>query len=301
MYWRMIKMNTKISIVLPTYNGEKYIRKSIESILGQTYTNWELIVVNDCSTDNTLKIVEQYMLKDSRIRLISNETNQKLPRALNIGFKKATGEFLTWTSDDNIYFRSAFETMTDELKANKDIDLVYCNYNIVNLEDGEFVKIAKMKEPDELRFVNVVGACFLYRRALADKIGEYDPGFFLAEDYEYWIRAYLGGNLKHIDKTLYEYGVHKENLTSTRKKDIGKVVFNAKNKYFKELWEKCQTPEEKNRFLMEMLILLPNKKELRAVRRQYYKLDTNFRNKDIKTRMVSQKNRIVQNVKKLIC
>ena len=72
----------EISIVLPTYNGEKYLKQSIESILGQTYTDWELIVVNDCSTDSTQEIIDFYRKKDTRIRTIFNYTNQKLPESL---------------------------------------------------------------------------------------------------------------------------------------------------------------------------------------------------------------------------
>ena len=85
-------MEKRISIVLPTYNGEKVIKKSIESVLSQTYVNWELIIVNDCSTDNTLSVIESYEQSDSRIRVYNNTTNQKLPRSLNIGFSHATGD-----------------------------------------------------------------------------------------------------------------------------------------------------------------------------------------------------------------
>ena len=89
-----------ISIVLPVYNGEQYIDKAVESIIGQTYKNWELILVNDCSTDHTLEILEEYAGKDVRIRIINNTHNLKLPASLNVGFENAKGRYLTWTSDD---------------------------------------------------------------------------------------------------------------------------------------------------------------------------------------------------------
>lgn len=84
----LIKMLHKklISIVLPTYNGSRFLRDSIESVVSQTYEHWELIIVNDCSTDNTLKIAKEYEERDSRIRVISNNINKKLPASLNIGF-----------------------------------------------------------------------------------------------------------------------------------------------------------------------------------------------------------------------
>ena len=103
----------KVSIVLPTYNGEDYLRESIESVISQTFTDWELIIVNDCSTDSTPKIAEAYAAKDCRIRVIHNEKNQKLPNSLNIGFESASGDYLTWTSDDNIFHHEALIKMHD--------------------------------------------------------------------------------------------------------------------------------------------------------------------------------------------
>lgn len=99
----------KVSIVLPTFNGSKYIKQSVESVLSQTFTDFELIIVNDCSTDDTLSICNELKELDSRITIISNETNKKLPASLNIGFRRAVGEYFTWTSDDNLFKRCSRE------------------------------------------------------------------------------------------------------------------------------------------------------------------------------------------------
>ena len=80
-----------ISIVLPVYNGEKYLRESIDSILAQTMRDWELIVVDDCSKDATPAILAEYAARDRRIRVLRNEENQRLPRSLNIGFAETRG------------------------------------------------------------------------------------------------------------------------------------------------------------------------------------------------------------------
>ena len=79
-------MEELISIVLPVYNGEKYLRESIDSVLNQTYRNWELIIVDDCSTDSSAKIAKEYTNKDKRIYYYRNENNLRLPRNLNKGF-----------------------------------------------------------------------------------------------------------------------------------------------------------------------------------------------------------------------
>ena len=98
----MRKAGYKVSIVLPVYNGETYLSLAVESILRQTYGNWELIIVDDCSADNSYGIAKSYAKKDPRITVYKNRENKKLPRSLNAGFCMATGDLFTWTSDDNI-------------------------------------------------------------------------------------------------------------------------------------------------------------------------------------------------------
>ena len=88
-------MSQLISIVLPIYNGEKYMRQSIDSIIGQTYQNWELLIVDDSSTDGTAAIAAEYVQKDSRIQYYKNPQNMRLPRTLNRGFSLAKGAYLT--------------------------------------------------------------------------------------------------------------------------------------------------------------------------------------------------------------
>ena len=94
-------MSDLISIVLPVYNGAKFLCESIDSVINQTYKNWELLILDDCSTDETAKIAQKYVEQDSRIRYYLNEKNLRLPRNLNKGFSLAKGDYLTWTSDDN--------------------------------------------------------------------------------------------------------------------------------------------------------------------------------------------------------
>ena len=272
-------MDKKVSIVLPVYNGEQRVSRSIESVLNQSYVNIELIIVNDCSTDKTLDVINRFAERDSRIKVVDNKTNQKLPRSLNIGFAEASGDYLTWTSDDNAYKKRALSTMATYLDDNDDVDLVYCDFDVVNL-DGSYRSTTCLPEPDEMRFQNVVGACFMYRKELAEVIGEYDPEMFLAEDYEYWIRAYLSGKMHHISEVLYEYGWHDKSLTSTRGLQISHKAFEAKFKYFNQLLDRCETQAERNEFFWNMLSLLNDKSEKSDVRTKYYSLDPQFKKAD---------------------
>lgn len=247
-------MTRLVSIVLPTYNGERFIAESIDSILKQTYDNWELIIVNDCSTDGTIDVVERYLSKDSRIRLINNARNMKLPSALNVGFENSEGDYLTWTSDDNCYYPTAIEEMVNELERFKDVSLVYADCDITN-EVREIVDTAFLSKPENIVLGNNIGACFLYTREIFEKVGNYNPELFLAEDYDYWIRIYQNGNLRHIDKVLYACRRHEGSLTSTKKESIKKQTLRTYLEHFVFLYYKAKCGRMKNKFLDNMISL----------------------------------------------
>ena len=279
-------MNNKVSIILPVYNGAKYVGRAIDSILAQSYRDYEVIIVNDCSTDNTLEIIREYEKKDSRIKVYSNATNQKLPRTLNNGFKNATGQYYTWTSDDNTYHIDAIEKMVNILDDNPNIDLVYTDYSVVDM-NGNLIKEIKVGEPSEIRYRDIVGACFLYRRSLAEKVGEYDPDTFLAEDYDFFIRCYKesGRAFYHIMEDLYNYGRHDKNLSATRQSEIAHRAFDVMMKHFDFLYSECMTKEEQIRFFDALLFLLRDSKEKKEYRKKLYNISDSYKKYDFKRRI----------------
>lgn len=228
----------RVSIVLPTFNGSKYIAESLTSIINQTFTDWELIVVNDCSTDNTLNIINEFSLKDNRIKVFTNKTNLKLPASLNEGFKHASGMYYTWTSDDNRYKANALEEMVKILDVNPELGLLYCNMDIIN-EAGEVIASSNtVSPPRNIVNYNVVGACFMYRANIAKKIGGYEPDFFLAEDYEYWLRFFFNSNIDGCNLNLYEYRQHDKSLTlSSRGQQILLQRARVKYKYITQFFD----------------------------------------------------------------
>lgn len=121
------------SIILPSYNGSRFLAQSINSVLDQSIDDWELILVDDCSTDNTWEIMQEYQKRfPNKVQCLHHETNRKLPAALNTGFAASKGKYLTWTSDDNTYNPDAIEQMMRFLDENSKIDLVYCDYLKIN-------------------------------------------------------------------------------------------------------------------------------------------------------------------------
>lgn len=217
----MSKENSEklVSIVLPIYNGEKYMSLSIDSIINQTYSNWELIIIDDCSTDSTPEIAKAYADKDARISYYRNEVNLKLPKGLNRGFSIAKGDYLTWTSDDNLYLPEAIERMLNTLQE-ENTDFVFATCDVIN-ENGEVVEIIKAPKNYKKAILSgdFVGACFMYTRKVYETIGEYNPDNFLVEDYDYWLKIFVKFDVSNIQDVLYQYRWHDGALTSTEKKE----------------------------------------------------------------------------------
>jgi glycosyltransferase involved in cell wall biosynthesis len=232
-YWiQYCIMNNKplVSIILPTYNGARYVRYAIESCLNQNYDNIELIIVNDASTDSTPLILEEYRRSDPRVKIITNKINKKLPESLNIGHRAASGEYQTWTSDDNLYTVEAINVMLDYLIRNPKLDIVYTNYIEVD-ENNTTIRIVTMPDYYNLVEGNCIGACFLYKKMVFEKLNGYDNYLFLAEDYDFWIRASEFFKIDHLNVSPYRYRLQPNSLTESYKEKIKKnaVLTQVKN------------------------------------------------------------------------
>lgn len=237
----------KVSIIMPVYNGEKYLEEAIESVLAQTFQSWELWLVDDCSTDASPQIMRKYRNLDPRVHMISNAQNMKLPRTLNAGFRHANGEYLTWTSDDNRYKNTAIETMVRALDAHPRCGLVYCDMNCI-YEDG----ITLTRPPMDIHHFyveDVIGACFLYRREVLDTVGDYDPDMFLVEDYDYWLRISKKYEILHIFESVYEYRYHKNSLTSTKQQEVAAQCHRLRLRELAYLLERADEGEREVLFL----------------------------------------------------
>lgn len=223
-----------VSIVLPTYNGSRYLEQAIESCIDQTYKNWELIIVDDSSTDNTPEIISRYLSKDERIRSIRQKQNSKLPRALNSGFSQANGVYLTWTSDDNCYRPSAISEMTNHLETHHETDVVYADYSAID-EKGQVIKTMRVGAPGDIYYSNCIGPCFLYRCAVQEKLVSYAEDLFLAEDYDFWLRASFYFTFCPIHSDLYLYRYHEASLTTQKRILVLRATEQAYKRHFPQM------------------------------------------------------------------
>lgn len=223
-----------VSIVLPTYNRAHVLPLAIRSVLDQDFRDLELIIVNDNASDNTEEVVKSF--DDPRIRYYRNDPNLRLPRTLNRGFSLARGQYLTWTSDDNMFAPAAIGTMVKVLESGE-ADFVFTDYEefAETDPDGRPLIGRSVKLPDhpDMAKGNSIGACFMYTREVYEQIGDYDPELFLNEDYDYWMRIARQFRLQHIPQSLYYFRRNEESLYCSHFAEVraGSLLVRYKNRY----------------------------------------------------------------------
>ncbi len=224
-----VEVKGLVSVVLPIYNHAYLVRPSIESVLAQTYRNFELIIVDDGSSDEIEAVLLDYV-DHPQVRIL-RQANQKLPKALSNGFQFARGEYWTWTSADNMMHPEQLQKLVSFLQAHRDAVMVYADYTVIN-EDGQPLRDPSFRphnrrSPDDPEIHlphnteplcnvadNFIGPCFLYRGWVGRLMGEYDPILGI-EDYDYWMRINSAFRIMHLDsdKALYRYRVHDDSLS----------------------------------------------------------------------------------------
>jgi glycosyltransferase involved in cell wall biosynthesis len=216
-------MNVKVSVVLPTYNQAHYLPEALGGVFGQTYPHVELIVVNDGSTDATA----QLLARCGRLRefTIVEQENQGLPRALNAGFARASGEYLTWTSSDNVMLPEMLSALVRELDGDPRVGLVYSDFYIMDEEGRDIGRFDTVGyDPYWLLYTNLVHCSFLYRRECMERTGGYNPELVYSEDWEYWIRISQHYRFKRVPQALYRYRIHKTSMTGELKRGIATAL-----------------------------------------------------------------------------
>ncbi len=203
----------KISVIMPVFNGEKYLREAIESILNQSFTDFEFIIVNDGSTDDTLEIIKNY--KDIRMKIINNEKNIGLTKSLNNSIIIATGQYIARQDADDISLPNRFEEQVQYLDENPEVMLLGTSVYLID----EFGKIEERRmiltKPNLKSFLQ--GNQFnhgttMFRRKTIDTLGGYNELFKYCQDYELWIRITKNYEVRNLRQTLYMLRCHHESI-----------------------------------------------------------------------------------------
>jgi hypothetical protein len=185
-----VRERPRVSIVIPCYNGARFLGQAIESCLSQTMPSLEVIVVDDASPDDCAEIAGRYAQSDERITIIRREKNGGVAEAFNTGFRSARGDVFTRLAQDDAFCDDAMQRLTQALDSHPEAGLVYGDCIGMN-EHGQLASPNSTPEPESaLLFGNRIGLCVVWRREVWDRIGGFNSEFDAAEDYEYWLRVW---------------------------------------------------------------------------------------------------------------
>lgn len=207
----------KITVLMSVFNGEKFIRESIDSILSQTYKDFEFIIINDCSKDKTAKILSSY--NDTRIKIIHNNKNIGLTKSLNIGLQLAKGKYIARMDSDDISINNRLEVQYNYLENNPQTGMVSCWVQLIDDQGKNLLIWDKYNYEEEiyyaLNFRNCIAhSSVMFRKDIIMKIGGYNENILLAQDYELWYRLSKKTKIYKIQDVFIKWRKTKLGLSS---------------------------------------------------------------------------------------
>jgi glycosyltransferase involved in cell wall biosynthesis len=218
----------KISVLLPCYNGTRWISRAVESILAQTYEDFELVIIDDGSTDNSKEMVALF-LSDKRVRYIYQE-NRGFSAAVNKGIKESKGDLIGFIGQDDLWLPNKLESQVEYLSNHKDVDLVHSNYfsidprgRIIGKRNVEMQNVSsKRKLIEELFLGNFIGfETVLVKRKCFERVGFFDEHMVGFSDYDMWLRIAGSFNIEgYVDLPLVKKREHRLQLSIIRLDDV---------------------------------------------------------------------------------
>ena len=209
--------NLPVTILMPVYNGERYLAESIGSILGQTWEDFEFLIINDGSTDNSKEIICSY--DDHRIRLVDNPCNLGLAKTLNMGIKMACGEYIARQDCDDISLPNRIEHQLSYLRSYPETVLLGSFGQCVDQSGNRLRKLCPQSNSSLLKwrllfYNNFIHSSVIFNKEKIRHLGGYDTEIGLAQDYSLWTKILFRHEISQLPEVLVLYRKHKENLSS---------------------------------------------------------------------------------------
>jgi len=235
-------MKPLISIIIPTYNRANLLVKAIKSVFSQTYKNFELIIVNDGSTDNTKQIIDNFKKQTNKIKYIW-EINSGTAKAKNTGIKNTEGKYIAFLDSDDEWLPKKLEKQLELFKksTNSNLGFVGCNTFIIDKKNNKklIYKIPKYKNIFYALLINnFICSCssVMVKKSVLDKIDFFDENLKIGEDWDMWIRIAQKYNFDFVNEPLLKYNIHSGNLSSAfaiekKEKNI-QSIFDKYKEYF---------------------------------------------------------------------
>lgn len=210
----------EVTVLMSVYNGEKYLKKAIESILCQTFTDFEFLIVNDGSTDATSDVVLSYA--DARIHLVTNETNIGLTRALNKGIELAQGKYIARQDADDVSLPTRLEKEVLFLDQYKEVYLVGSAFQVINKKGEVLTTVPVLTENSEIQHAlpqanQFCHGTIMLRKSIATSVGLYRPEFAAAQDYDLWLRISERSAVANISEPLYQWRLTANSISGARR------------------------------------------------------------------------------------
>jgi len=219
----------QISVVMPVYNGEKFVSKAVESILNQTLKGFEFIIIDNKSTDNSVKIIKSF--NDSRIKLIQNKKNVGIASSLNKGIKYSKGQYIARMDADDISYPNRLEEQLSFLEKNPGVSVLGTYASLFNEKGRTWGNLRTPVVPslkDWLWGSMVIHASVMMKKQDVQHVGGYDPKTYRVEDYDLWLRMIIKGYVIHtLPKELY--GIQWD-LSNYDRKNLKSLVSETKYK-----------------------------------------------------------------------
>jgi glycosyltransferase involved in cell wall biosynthesis len=220
-----------ISVIMAVYNGQQYIKEAINSVLNQQFHDFEFIIIDDGSTDNSLKIIQEYQKQDSRIVVIQNETNIGLPASLNKGLDLAKGLYIARMDGDDINDLSRLKKQVEFLEENPDIDILGCELNIINQDGTETgQKWSYLTAPSEIAiscfFESPVphASIMIRSKIFNENKVRYNEKYRVAQDYELWSRLITNYKFSNLNEALYHCRFVRGNVINPLRKQLTEEI-----------------------------------------------------------------------------
>lgn len=226
-------MHPKISVIMGVKNGERFLRESVESILVQTFNDFEFIIVDDGSTDATSEILKEYVARDPRVKIITNVQNLGLTKSLNIGVRAARGEYIARMDADDISLPERFEKQVKFLDEHPDHALVGSWAEVIDEKGNKIGKFEYPTEDAELKKILIkinpfIHASIMMRRNALGQIGLYDEAWRYGQDYELYFRLASVAKIANLPEFLLKHRVDADSITRKNNKEQAKLALRAR-------------------------------------------------------------------------
>jgi glycosyltransferase involved in cell wall biosynthesis len=216
----MSSISPAITVLMPVHNGERYLKEAVESILCQTFSDFEFLILDDGSTDSGMKVVKNY--SDSRIRLEVNETNLGIAATLNRGIRLARGRYIARMDCDDISLPDRLRKQFDFLEAHPDVGVCGSRVRRIGAKRGFWkVKVRDEAIRSRLLFENAMAhpSVTIRKSVLIDHNLGYDPALRCAQDYAFWVDLARHSRLANLEQVLVLYRVHASQISEAKKSE----------------------------------------------------------------------------------